>query len=51
MRDYILALIAAIGSVLSSVAAVKIIVRHEAKMCEKRLEAFREGLDRGEKSR
>lgn len=48
--DYILALVTAIASTAGSIAGIKIIVRHEMQMCEKRMEAFREGLKYSEKS-
>ena len=47
-RDYILALIAALGSLLGSSWAIKAIIKHENYMCDKRMEAFREGLKHGE---
>ena len=49
--ETVFAVLTALGSVAGSTWAIKAIIRHEGQMCEKRMEAFREGLDRGEKNR
>lgn len=49
MVEIIIAVVAAIGSAFGSYWAMKSIITHEMLMCDKRLEAFKEGLDRGEK--
>lgn len=47
--EYIVAMVAALASGASSIWAVKSIIKHEAKMCDERMAAFREGLRHGEK--
>jgi hypothetical protein len=44
ISDYVLAVLTALGSVAGSIAAFKAIVKHEMKLCDQRMEAFREGL-------
>lgn len=48
--DYILAVLAALGSVLGSTWAIKGLIKHEMKQCDLRMEAFREGLKHDDKN-
>lgn len=50
-REYILAVLTALASVASSAWAIKAIIKHEMALCDKRMEAFREGLEYSEKNR
>jgi hypothetical protein len=50
VSDYVLALLAALGSILGSTWAIKAIIKHEMKQCDLRMEAFREGLKHSEKN-
>ena len=49
--DWLLAFVTALGSVMGSSWAIKAIIKHEMKNCDDRMEAFREGLEHGEKNR
>jgi hypothetical protein len=42
--EFILAVVAAIGSIAGSVWAIKAVVKHEEKQCDARIAAFKEGL-------
>jgi len=42
--DFVVAIFAAIGSILGSTWAIKAVIKHEMKMCELRLQAFKDGL-------
>lgn len=48
ISDYLLALVAAFASVLGSTAAIRAIIKHEMKICDQRMEAFKEGFKYGE---
>lgn len=47
--DLIVAFISGIASILGGLIAIKAAVKHEDAQCEKRLAAFREGLERADK--
>ena len=44
--DWLIAFLAALGSILGSGVALRQVARHEQQACDQRLDAFREGLDR-----
>jgi len=44
--DALVAFIAGVGSVIGSIHCIRLVVKRDDKECEKRLDAFREGLDR-----
>jgi hypothetical protein len=46
--EYLGAFLSGVGSVIGAVWAIKAVVRHEAKACDIRLDAFKEGLEHGE---
>jgi hypothetical protein len=46
--EYAAAILTAFASVAGSVWVVRAVVRHEQQACDARLDAFREGLERGE---
>jgi hypothetical protein len=49
--EVFLAIMAVLGSVASSIWGIKSVMKHESEMCDKRLEAFKEGLIHGEENR
>jgi hypothetical protein len=46
--DFILAVATAFGSLVGSAWVIRAVVKHEEKVCDSRMEAFKEGLDRHE---
>jgi len=49
--DIVLAAVAAAGSIIGSVWTIRAVIKHEQQACDARLDAFKEGLDRGERDR
>jgi hypothetical protein len=48
--EFIAATLTAVGSIVGAGFTVKWIIKHEQQQCDARLDAFREGLDRGTES-
>jgi hypothetical protein len=48
--EWMLTTITALGSVMGSIWAIRGLIKYEEKICDKRMEAFKEGLDRSEKT-
>ena len=47
--EIILAIVTSLASIAGSAYSIKAIIKHEMEQCDLRMEAFREGLDHGEK--
>lgn len=47
--EWLTAVITAFGSIAGSAWVIRAVVKHEEKVCDTRMEAFKEGLDRREK--
>lgn len=46
--EYLGAFLSGVGSVLGAVWAIRAVIRHEQKVCDARLDAFKEGLGYGD---